>query len=81
MIPWMVPIYHKWKCFHTRVWKVEFPRKEIWVSKICYQTGVFVLPTQFFFYDSMDGSNLPQLEMFVDQGVEIRISKKGKLDF
>ena len=44
MIPWMVPIYHNWKCFHTRVWKLEFPRKENWISKICYQTGVFVFP-------------------------------------
>ena len=29
----------------------------------------------------MDGSNLPQVEMFPHQGVESRISKKGNLGF
>ena len=41
---------------------------------------IFVFPTQVF-YDSMDGSNLPQVEMFPHQGVESRISKKGNLGF
>ena len=44
MIPWMVPIYHNCKCLQTRMWKLEFPRKENWISKICYQTRVFVFP-------------------------------------
>ena len=62
-------------------WKFEFPRKDIWISKITYPTVEIWIPRKVFVQVHRWIKFTTHGNCFQTRSMEITISRKGNLDF